>query len=537
MTDFQSLATIDSNNETQLEQWLTNIKTLYQNNKTEHFITILADLNSLAKLNPDFYRNNNETIKKLITQIEFVNQTIGERENPQQLVKRSRTRRESVVPQLEAQKEREEQIRTRLHSRTPSAILSSPINLPQTIMDKTNVDINQYLTKVIGEWKVIIKNNDSSQKNNLPFISKLIPLIETALSTNTKQGYQELLTNWTNNYPQWDDKARWDLKKLGFLIQAYNNPVQSNTNSSEEVEELKLEIENLKRKLVEANQRTTLKTKEWQQASERIDNEVKKATKSTTAKFKSFVNPNDPQALEKSAKDKLNMITQTELSEEVAKSLIPLQVWENTFPEQSAEVVKTKQDQLIAELTPWQETFTDKTAPQIKEEMETLTAEKKQARLDRKTMELEKDDYKEDVERMTGEVDNYYQEYQRFMNLNSQQRTRIDQLEEQIYNLGQTPIEEVESDQEEEDDNNESNSETNESAQQSDSESQADNDSVADLAITSPKESDKDSIFEESIVHSDSETPEQDAKSDSEEITVSKETDRLSTAQIEINSN
>jgi hypothetical protein len=85
----------------------------------------------------------------------------------------------------------------------------------------------------------------------------------------------------------------------------------------------------------------------------------------------------------------------------------------------------------------------------VQEEIETITAAKKQAHLDRKAMELEKNNYQEEVERMEEEVRHYYQEYQIFLDLSSQQRERIDQLEEQIYSLGQTPV--AEPDFEEED--------------------------------------------------------------------------------------
>lgn len=286
------------------------------------------------------------------------------------------------------------------------------------------------------------------QQKNIPFIKELLPIIANSLTTNTKETYQSLLTNWTTNYPQWDDKARWDRTKLELYLKAYETPPRSNS-ISEEVEELKLEIENWQKKYQVVRQQVTIKSKEWSQANARINTEVTKAIRSTTAKFASFVNPNDAISLEKAAKDKLHMVTPAELEAEVNKSLIPLKEWQETFPKQSAQEVKQKQKQLITELTPWQNTFKNQTAEQVQEEIETITAAKKQARLDRKAMELEKNNYQEEVERMEEEVRHYYQEYQIFLDLSSQQRERIDQLEEQIYSLGQTPV--AEPDFEEED--------------------------------------------------------------------------------------
>jgi hypothetical protein len=312
---FQSLANIDLTNQEELENWLANIQTIYQANETEHFSAILTDLTNLTQLAPDFGTNNSIILANLKTQIGFVLNTLAEHGDPRQLVQQSQVRRASVASQLAEQKAREQKNQANSHSRNLSLLANNKEVINQEITQK----INTYLTKISTEWQEIITTNDVLQQKNIPFIKELLPIVANSLTTNTKETYQSLLTNWTTNYPQWDDKARWDRTKLELYLKAYETPPRSNS-ISEEVEELKLEIENWQKKYQVVRQQVAIKSKEWSQANARINTEVTKAIRSTTAKFASFVNPNDAISLEKAAKDKLHMATPAELEAEVDNS-------------------------------------------------------------------------------------------------------------------------------------------------------------------------------------------------------------------------
>jgi len=107
----------------------------------------------------------------------------------------------------------------------------------------------------------------------------------------------------------------------------------------------------------------------------------------TTAKdkeYRTFINPNNKDNLQKAAKERLGMSTQEELEEEVNKAKIPLQEWENTFEGKSAQEVKENQEklervkqELTVNLSEWKDVFPNQTAEQARREREKKCRRKK----------------------------------------------------------------------------------------------------------------------------------------------------------------
>lgn len=300
----QLLENIDYSNPEQLKKWLLKIQKSYGacSEKIGHLIIeknkrpneklsqqeeqelveingqakqILAELENLKKLSVDdisnqelteFLIDNSEAMENLENQIQFeighVVEIIGENYNPKQAIKESQDLRISKISQLAEQKVQEERSNKKkngLKQRSSIYLVNSAkpdsIKLNMNKINKTTKKINKYLTKVVQDWKNILENGKdaSFHEQNVPFMEDLLLLIKSALTENTKEAFQSLLDSWnTQKYSQWNDRVRWDQKKLEFLLREYDESADKDIN----VKEAEIKIKELETKLELSKQET-----------------------------------------------------------------------------------------------------------------------------------------------------------------------------------------------------------------------------------------------------------------------------------------
>lgn len=220
----------------------------------EDSLSDLADENGNGSTHGDSIEPHDEKEEKL-TQKEFAQQEIARIEAKKAL---SAEEKQNLSPKIEEQKEREKILR---HLRKKS-ILLSPVEI---IENENSQKTSQYLIKLVDEWKALLeikeelKNEKITKKpfkyevheDNISYIEEILPLVEEVIKTNTKETLKNLLDNWTNNYPDWNDKAGGWKGRLELYLKAYDEESvkktgsKSNESSGEEGEIKKFLVEKL----------------------------------------------------------------------------------------------------------------------------------------------------------------------------------------------------------------------------------------------------------------------------------------------------
>jgi hypothetical protein len=166
-------------------------------------------------------------------------------------------------------------------------------------MDKITSKIQEHLIQVSQQWRNIIDNQTDSSlhHNNLEFAPNLLVDIETALKANTQEAYQDLLTTWNQNYPQWNDDATWAKKNFRILLKAYEKAGRkSDLKNHLKVQEQAIKIKELETKLAASERETQIYIEQLKDFKAEHEKQLTATETNLGAKFKElYQNHIDPE--------------------------------------------------------------------------------------------------------------------------------------------------------------------------------------------------------------------------------------------------